>query len=328
MKKFFQKYLENRCEEDEFNLFVDLITKQGNEKELSTNMQEDWNTMPLYDEAPDLSDTLHQIHYRINSQEVPVPRSRKMMAYLVRVAAVLFIPLAVTYFLQVYKGRNVPAVYQTVSTPLASKTSFQLPDGSTVWLNSGSSLRFPAKFVGGKRLVELTGEAYFDVAKNGDPFTVKTSRFDVNVMGTAFDVMAYRNEIPVVTLERGKVMLETRSGARDFLTPGEQAHIDTLQESITLSKVDTRIFSAWIHDRLIFQNEPLSAVVKRLERWYNVDIHVDDPSLMDLRLTANIEFESIREIMELMEITLPVKYAYNKDARKLTIYRKSTNTNK
>jgi ferric-dicitrate binding protein FerR (iron transport regulator) len=87
--------------------------------------------------------------------------------------------------------------------------------------------------------------------------------------------------------------------------------------------VDTQIFSAWIHDQLIFQDEPLSTVVKRLERWYNVNIQVADPSLMDLKLTANIEFESIREIMELMEITLPIRYAYNKDARKLTIYRKN-----
>ena len=323
MKNFFRKYLEDQCTEDEFNLFVDLFTKQENEKKLSANMEEDWNAMPLHDEVPDLSDTLYTIHYRINSQDVTISKSRKIITYLVRIAAVLFIPLAVAYFFQVYKEQNISTVYQTVSTPLASKTSLRLPDGSTVWLNSGSSLRFPAKFNGGKRLVELTGEAYFDVAKNGAPFTVKTSRFNVNVMGTAFDVLAYGDEIPVVTLDRGKVMLETHSGARNFLTPGEQAHIDTLKESITLSRVDTQIFSAWIHDQLIFQDEPLSTVVKRLERWYNVNIQVADPSLMDLKLTANIEFESIREIMELMEITLPIRYAYNKDARKLTIYRKN-----
>ena len=322
MKTFFQKYLENNCSEDEFRSFIDLFVRPEKQRELEENMRKDW-TVEKKGAIPDLSGTLYRIHYEINKQEQKQPLIRKIVRYMTRVAAVLLIPLAIACFFLLQQNGQAPEILQTISTPLASKTSFKLPDGSTVWLNSGSSVCFPRDFNGDVRWIRLQGEAYFDVTKNKRPFQVRTSLFTVNVLGTAFNVMSYAHEMPAVTLERGKIFLETRSKYRETLIPGQQAVVDTVSQAITLKRVDTSLFSSWIRNQLIFKNEPLGIVVKRLERWYNIDINVADKSLLKIPMTASVEFESIREVMELMKLTLPVSYEYKKDNRQLIIYKRN-----
>jgi transmembrane sensor len=324
MKTFFRKYLENNCSEKEFQSFLELFTKPENQEVLEENMMEDWDR-GSHQEAPDLSGTLYRVHYEINRQEQIRPKSRRLMIYLTRIAAVLFIPLAIAYVFQLQKKGHEQEIFQTISTPLASKTSLELPDGSKVWLNSGSSISFPQDFSGQTRRVKLTGEAYFDVKHDNRSFQVETAHFTIGVLGTAFNVMAYEHELPAVTLERGKISLETRSDQHGILVPGQQAVIDTLSHSITLKDVETDLYSSWIRNQLIFKNEALASVINRLERWYNIDITVTDPGLLDIPMTATIEYESVREIMELMNLTLPIGYRYDKDKRELMIYRETKN---
>ena len=317
MKAFFQKYLNDNCTDQEFQSFIQLFVDPASQSTLEEQMEEDWDQRSDKHEVPDLSGALHKIHFEINKKEKMPSRSRKLITYLSRIAAVLFIPLALAFLYQLHN--HSAEVCQTISTPLASKTTFELPDGSIVWLNAGSSITFPKQFSGDIRRVKLSGEAYFDVKKSKHPFLVETSMFTVKVLGTAFDVMAYHNEMPAVTLDRGKVLLQTNSSKSEYLNPGQQAVIDTLQQTISLRKVDTELYSAWIHHQLIFKNELLQTVTKRLERWYNIEIDVNDQSLLNKRMTANIEFESIREVMELMKLALPIQYEYDKDLRKLVI---------
>jgi len=287
--------------------------------QVEEQMEEDWHQQTVEQKVPDLTSTLHEIHLEISGEEHGPSKKHKLVKYLTRAAAILFVPLALAFLYQLFGHSS--DIYQTLSTPLASKTTFTLPDGSKVWLNAGSTIKFPLEFNGDTRMVELTGEAFFDVKKSHHPFLVKTSSFTVKVLGTAFDVMTYRNEMPAVTLERGRVMLTTKSNKTEYLKPGQQAVIDTLRQAISLNNVDAKLYSAWIHHQLIFKNEPLKNVVKRLERWYNIDIVVNDQTLMNKRMTANIEFESIREVMGLMKLALPINYKYNKDLRKLVISR-------
>ncbi|WP_423129189.1 FecR family protein [Gaoshiqia sp. Z1-71] len=324
MKDFFKKYLENNCSEKEFDSVVELFSEPSGQPELERQMKEHWDETSSGTRVPELADTLYKIHYEINKRDQAPVKTRKLLNYLTRVAAILLLPLAIAYVVSLQKNDQPEDFFQTITTPLASKTSFELPDGSLVWLNSGSSLRFPKAFNGDSRLVSLTGEAYFDVKKADRPFKVETALFTVDVLGTAFNVMAYDGEVPLVTLERGKVRLETKSKQQEVLEPGQQAVIDTLNHSVTLGKVDPALVSSWVHNRLVFRSEPLGAVVNRLGRWYNIDIEVTGSALMDIPVTANIEFESIREIMELMELTLPVKYQYNKEKRKLVITQTTT----
>ncbi|QGY43672.1 DUF4974 domain-containing protein [Maribellus comscasis] len=319
MKDYFRKYLEGRCSEDEFLSFINLFLKADKQKELTKNMEEDWKSVRANKKTPDLSPTLHKIHFEINKQEKSENKTRKIVTYLTRIAAVLFIPLAVAFFFTVQKNTSSDVKNQTISTPLASKTNFELPDGSMVYLNAGSSLSFPEKFTGKKRLVKLSGEAYFDVKKSKQPFEVETSELTVNVLGTAFNVMAYQNTLPEVTLERGKVVVNTKSNLQKTLQPGEQAVIDITANTISVNNVETELFTSWINNRLIFKNEMLGNVVQKLERWYNISIEIDNEPLEQKRINATIEYESISEVMELLEITLPIKFEYKKNERKLLI---------
>jgi ferric-dicitrate binding protein FerR (iron transport regulator) len=322
MKTFFQKYLDNNATEEEFRLFLELFTDPSKRFLLEDYLKEDWEQMDRDVNVPELQGSLHKIHFEINKQEKLGPKPPRFLNYLTRAAAILLLPLAIAFLLQLQKNNNRPADMQTISTPLASKTTFQLPDGSTVWLNSGSSISFPDEFIGDYRLVKLKGEAFFDVKKDKKPFRVETSHFAVGVLGTAFNVMAYAGEVPAVTLESGKITLETASKKQAALLPGQQAVIDTVKQSISLNNVEPNLFSSWVRNQLIIKNEPLGAVVNKLERWYNIEIDLTDQSLRDIQMTANIEFESIREVMELMELTLPVKYEYHKNTRKLVVSKK------
>jgi ferric-dicitrate binding protein FerR (iron transport regulator) len=191
-----------------------------------------------------------------------------------------------------------------------------------VWLNAGSSISFPGKFDGKTRSVKLIGEAYFDVKADQIPFLVETPRFTVNVLGTAFDVMAYEGEPASVTLERGKVELQNEGKSLGFLDPGQQAQFSQGSDKINIDKVESEIFTSWKENRLIFQSEPLELLAKRLERWYNLTIVISDPSLNSLKVTGKIEVESFSEVLDLMEYTLPIKYQYNKNERILTILKK------
>lgn len=318
MKEFFKKYLESKCSESEFIAFINLFLNKEKQQELEWGMEEHWKKAPTKAITPNLSPTLFKIHYEINKQEKGGNNERRFITYLTRVAAILFIPLAIAFFFYT-QNDTVTEQMQTISTPLASKTSFALPDGSFVYLNAGSSLSFPKSFNGNKRLVKLDGEAYFDVVKSKHPFEVETSKLTVDVYGTAFNVMAYKEALPEVTLERGKVAVTTEKGGQRFLNPGEQARIDTINQSILVKAVETNLFTSWINNKLIFKNEPLENVIQRLERWYNISIEIDDEMLAQKRLNATIEYESISEIMDLLEITLPLKFEYKKNERKLVI---------
>jgi ferric-dicitrate binding protein FerR (iron transport regulator) len=322
MKDYFKKYLENRCSDDEFESVINDFTDASCAGELNDQLTENWSEIPGDIEAPDLSDTLFKIHYRINQGEISSRKSRRLLTLLTRVAAVLLLPAAITFFYLGQQSSGSEDFTQTISTPMASKTSFVLPDGSKVWLNSGSTISYDGNFDGELRKVKLVGEAYFDVQKSKRPFVVETGLFSVNVLGTAFNVMAYEHEIPTVTLERGKIMLETQSKTKEFLSPGQQAVIDTSSQKINLKTVETDLYSSWINNRLIFRDEPLRNVIPRLERWYNIEIDVTDKSLNNIPMTAQIEFESIREVMELMSLTMPLTYRYSKDKRQLVILKK------
>lgn len=318
MKEFFKKYLESKCSESEFIAFINLFLNKEKQQELEWGMEEHWKKAPTKAITPNLSPTLFKIHYEINKQEKGGNNEHRFITYLTRVAAILFIPLAIAFFFYT-QNDTVTEQMQTISTPLASKTSFALPDGSFVYLNAGSSLSFPKSFNGNKRLVKLDGEAYFDVQKSETPFEVETDNVKVNVLGTAFNVMSYSGTQPEVTLERGKVQLILNSGEQQVLEPGEHAVINSANSTIQVQKVDTEIYSSWIDNKLIFRNESLKDVVERLERWYNISIEIDDDYISDKKLTATIEYESITEVMDLLEITLSLKYEYKKNERKLII---------
>lgn len=161
----------------------------------------------------------------------------------------------------------------TVSTPRGGQYQIVLSDGSKVWLNAASSLRFPAVFKGKTREVEITGEAYFEVAKNAAmPFFVKTGRFVVEVLGTHFNIMAYNNESFIkTTLLEGAV--KVRSGnSIHFLKPGQQALLNAQGQTKIIEDVDVDDETAWKNGLFQFKDAGIETVMRQAERWYNVTI--------------------------------------------------------
>jgi transmembrane sensor len=169
-------------------------------------------------------------------------------------------------------GHNGELLYNTLSNPRGSQVvSLTLTDGSRVWLNAESSIRYPVNFAGSERAVEITGEAYFEVAEDaGKPFRVKKDSTTIEVLGTSFNVNAYADEPAMkVTLLEGKVEVRKEASAL-VLHPGQQAIITGQVERS--GNVDTAAVMAWKNGRFTFNSADLATVLRQLARWYNVEV--------------------------------------------------------
>jgi len=167
-------------------------------------------------------------------------------------------------------------IYNTLSTARGGQYQLTLPDGSKVWLNAASSIRYPTAFTGTSRSVTITGEAYFEVAVNPHrPFIVTAGATDITVLGTHFDVMAYNDESHLrTTLVEGAVRVR-QGDQTTLLHPGEQARVNTETHHIAVKKVDTNDAIAWVHGQLSLESDDIGALMRQISRWYNVDLRYE-----------------------------------------------------
>ena len=196
----------------------------------------------------------------------------------------------------------------TLSTVNGQQYEVTLPDGSQIWLNSASTLTYPANFAQlDKRKVELNGEAYFEVAKDKSrPFIVRTDRQEVEVLGTHFNINSYRNERATkTTLLEGSVRVSD-SKTQKVLLPGQQSLLT--DESLSISKVDVEEAVAWKQGDFIFKNEAFDAVLRQVARWYNVEI-VDSTRRADVRLSGTIsKSQTLSTVLKALEVTGEIKF--------------------
>jgi transmembrane sensor len=177
------------------------------------------------------------------------------------------------YNVSALAGANMAPSTNTIVTPRGGQYQIILPDGTKVWLNSASSLRFPTRFTGISRQVEITGEAYFEVTKNAAmPFRVKTNRAQIEVLGTHFNVMAYDDEnVMKTTLLEGAVNITSGTfSAR--LRPGQQAQIKKSGNNKVIDDVDTEDETAWKNGIFQFRDAGIDVILRQAARWYDVDI--------------------------------------------------------
>ncbi|RPE09171.1 FecR family protein [Chitinophaga lutea] len=176
--------------------------------------------------------------------------------------------------LQYDEEERGPAVaYNTLSTPLGGQFRIVLSDGTKVWLNAGSSIRYPVTFAGHERVVEVTGETYFEVADDATaPFIVKAARQEIKVLGTRFNVNAYADE-PMVstTLLNGAVRIVSGNVTR-LLKPGEQLATQYASNEVTVRSVNVDNVVAWTSGKFMFENSDIKAVMRQLARWYDVEV--------------------------------------------------------
>jgi transmembrane sensor len=172
------------------------------------------------------------------------------------------------------KITNDEVGYNTMSTPKGRQFQLVLPDGSQVWLNAASSIRYPTVFTGKERKVEITGEAYFEVAHNrSSPFKVKINEnTEIEVLGTHFNINSYSNEESInTTLLEGSVKVNDRSGSI-VLRPGQQAKVSGNEKTKILSEVDVEKVMAWKNGVFNFEDATLQEVMRQLERWYDIEV--------------------------------------------------------
>jgi len=198
-----------------------------------------------------------------------------------------------------------PNVYNSIITPKGGQYQISLPDGTQVSLNAASSLKFPAAFTGKERRVELDGEAYFEVTKNPHlPFKVITAQQEVQVFGTHFNINSYGNEFKTRTsLFEGSVKVSSRlSHFSAVLKPGQQSIID--HNGLEVKRVDADDALAWKNGLFVFNNEELESIMRKVSRWYNVDIiYKNDEVRKDLFGGSISRFGNVSEVLRMLEIT-------------------------
>ena len=200
--------------------------------------------------------------------------------------------------------------WHTLKIPRGGEFQITLDDGTEVWLNSDTELRYPSHFVGTERRVQLTGEAYFKVAPNEEaPFIVDTRGMDVKVLGTSFNLSVYPDEkVCHATLEKGRIQVNDKeNGKRVVLSPGEQAVLSG--EMLEVRTVNTRLYSSWIKGRFSFASEDLEGVMRTLSRWYNVEYVFSNVSMKDKRFTGTIpKYTEITQALKMIEMTSDVQF--------------------
>lgn len=254
---------------------------------------------------------LQKLDERI-SKEKPV---RSLSFYWQRVAAILVLPLllASIYF---YYDRNSSdqIVWQACQTPSGVKSQLQLPDGTSVFLNSDTEIEYPSIFSGNERRVILKGEAFFNVVKDAShPFIVDAGKIGIEVKGTRFNVMNYAGEDKTeVVLAEGKVNLieENESNYKTLaeMKPGERAVFKRTEGRIQMQEVNVDQYIGWIDGLLIFRDDPMAQVARTLERWYNVDITIENQEINNYIFTGTFKHETITQVLDLLKRTSPFDY--------------------
>lgn len=204
------------------------------------------------------------------------------------------------------------AVQNTIETPRGGQYQVNLPDGSRVWLNADSRLSYPVSFAAKKeRVVELTGEAYFEIAKDKQhPFKVKSSGQEIEVLGTHFNVNSYRDEPAVkTTLLEGSVKVTCASGQLKglVLKPGQQSIVSGTE--LNVKSVDVNDVVDWKNGEFVFDNEPLPNIMRKVSRWYNVDIEYVNPGVKTNTFTGSVsKSDKITNILKMLQKTSKIRF--------------------
>jgi transmembrane sensor len=212
---------------------------------------------------------------------------------------------------------NADTTENIIRTPKGGQFQVVLSDGSHVWLNTNSSLIFPVKFNSGHRTVKLTGEAYFEVAKNAkSPFAVITANQQVKVLGTHFNINAYTDEPETrTTLLEGKVNVVTPSKSV-IIKPGEQAVL--AKNNLQVKPADMEEIMAWKNGLFFYNQQSLEVIMRQVSRWYNVDVVFEDENIKGQLFSGALSrFKNISEILEVLETTGSVHFKI--EGRRVTV---------
>jgi transmembrane sensor len=311
-------YLAGSASNEDISFLEKWISESDENKKFFDQIRNIWGTVDSQNlsQVIDTKKSLDKVLQRIS----PAFSRKKRWERIGKIAAILLIPLFVGNIIWFSNNsrkavlHNAPVFSETYAA-FGTRTALKLVDGSQVWLNSGSSLRYPDKFTGNNREVLLNGEAYFEVASNASlPFIVKTADLTIKATGTKFNVMGYNSDLKSeITLVDGKVSVceldkNGNSTLLKELNPDQHLVYNKSTKLVSVNNEDPYKFYSWKDGKLIFRNEPLSDVVNKLSQVFNVDIILQGNTLQDYRYRATFEDESLSEILKLLKISSPISY--------------------
>ena len=312
--------------EREFN-YQDLISAylQGNATAEQKGMLYEWvseneDNYKMYMQIKNLWEIEHPVFSETTVEEMKKKDKAKILTIdrnskkkfdfsFPRIAAVLFIPLCLGIMLLAIKNHRLAekrTIQQSVSCSYGTVTRFALPDGSNVYLNSGSVITFPDSFGPGERRIKLTGEAFFEVVSDDKhPFIVSSGDMNVIATGTEFNVEAYPGYNSRITLVSGIVNV-VKNKEKFALKNGHQLQFNS-DGSVINSKIDTFKWTAWKDGVIAFRADRLSYVFERLSQIYNANIVIEDPEIAEYQIRATFKDERLDEIMALIERCAPIR---------------------
>jgi ferric-dicitrate binding protein FerR (iron transport regulator) len=278
---------------------------------------------------------------------VATGKVRRIIKYMSAIAA-LFILAVGGIWLWNRVQATAPPQKNIVSTKNGSKSKIELPDGTQVWLNVGSRIKYDGNYGKENRELTLIGEAYFDVAHDANkPFILHTLKMDIKVLGTAFNVKAYPgDDITEAALIRGsiEVTFPERPLEKLILKPNDKISIvnketNTAKDTVRLAHADNKerpaimvssiqyeptdsavIETAWVNNKLIFRSKTFEELARDIERWFNVAVQVQDSSILDKKFTGTFSNESITDALDALSLSYPFHYKFNRSNNTVAIY--------
>jgi len=310
------KYLSNEASEEEIDaLYEWLASDSKNQKVLSEYIK-------IYDQrfenelAFNTNQGLDLLKSKVESTERKENKVINLTGFYRVAAAVLILLVGLAGYYAYNQLSEVGEVEIIVkSNPLGQKSTFQLPDGSIVKLNAGSSLEFEESF-GNERIVKLKGEAFFEVVRDKTrPFKVLSGDVTTTVLGTSFNVNAYQDDVSVA-VATGKVQVSDRSGQEVFLTPGEKGVF--VDEKLSKQKTDLDKLLAWKDNTLVFYQTSVTQVVADLEKWYGVEIDASEVDAAGCLFNGKFKNENLVNVLEAVSFSTGINY--KKENKKVILW--------
>jgi len=309
------RFFKGGYSKEEISYITELFSDKANEKKLTALLSKQFDELSAESESENknLDNILYRIHYEINTNSSPnkVKKTADVLKWALRVAAAVILPLVLIFGIKSYNENNLKReAWVEIKAPAWTRAQFSLPDGTTGWLNSNSSIKYKGDFVS-DRQVELKGEAFFDVYANKKrPFIVNTNEINIKVLGTKFNVASYDNEKNVeIVLEEGKLIFNNNDKSKSYtMKPNDLIVYDKDAEDFSTEIVQPQKYVSWTEGKLVFRNDPLDVVARRLERWYNVDVEINVNAAESPSWRATFIDESLEEVLNLLKRSVSVDY--------------------
>lgn len=305
--KLFEKYLNNDITQEEVRSLIRWMKSTP----FDSWAEEEWNNVST-DMDPELQRKLFEeiCNQPSISLEVTNKKRKTLQLWLSRVAVILLLFLSIGSSIYYYSKIEKETKEMIFTVDKGQKANVTLPDGTKVWVNSNSELRYTFRMSSNERILHLNGEAYFEVAPDTEsPFTVYLDGLSVTALGTSFNIKSYEDEVRTsVILINGKVGVNTQS-SRDILLPDERIIYDKSTGKMSKSKMDNALsYTHWRDNILVFEAETFDNIARILERYYNTKIVFESESLKKHRFTGSPGNTSLESILQILSLTSPLSY--------------------